>query len=713
MKINEELNTDIFNISIISDPHVLAGTLMGDNEHFDKELKIERKLVVESEGLFKRALEMVDASGSNILILPGDMVKEGEYESHKLVSTYLREWKSKDPSRKIFLIPGNHDINDQKAYDFDKDMLTRNVSPYEFYKLYDFIFDDDSIIDYYKDSDEFKIYLDEVNKIYQRKYQYSYYAHGYFSYVARLKQNENLDNGLTIIMVDTSIYSSDREEKHRDGMVNIPGSVTLNQMKWIVERIDEAKERKDMVIVVAHHAFLPNFRNQELVLSPFLIKEYKDKFECEDERISGKTPIEVLADNGVKFLFTGHLHENGTAKYKSEAGSIIYDIQTGSTITYPLPIRHVLIENKSPTKNGFDIFVSTELISDFSFTDQYGEEHYIKEARAYTMQNQLSLREVVDNYIKIQANNPLFENVDYKKLIIDNLNSNFDLDIPYQNYMNQIVFPKIIKFFPISRKYVGRIFISNLNYNYEFRIKALANTFYIKAENIEAAIDIILDQASQILTPDFVMEKSLNIMEKVWSMPIDEDHNFYDFANYIYQYRSTDKEEKPEYIEKMIANINSPDYDLIGMLIDYAEEEINEYFDTVTRSFKLEKEGSKEKFFQDLIQIKGLPGNLFYKYFIKKVSTLRDFLDFFSRFLTKKSKIKGVDLAKTLAHSTAIKIAKNNISDKIFGQKSLRKFLLGLIGEMNNEMSSIYQNANLNELDHYFNYIEYDEYSED
>lgn len=56
---NKETIKD-FDISIISDPHVLAGNLMGTSESFIKELKVERKLVVESEALFKRALEIVD-----------------------------------------------------------------------------------------------------------------------------------------------------------------------------------------------------------------------------------------------------------------------------------------------------------------------------------------------------------------------------------------------------------------------------------------------------------------------------------------------------------------------------------------------------------------------------------------------------------------------------------------------------------------------------
>lgn len=711
--INEEREKNFiedFDISIISDPHVLAGELMGPSESFIKELKVERKLVVESEGLFRRGLEIVDRAGSNYLILPGDMVKEGEYKSHKLVASYLRDWKSKDPRRKIFLTPGNHDINCHRAYDFSKDQKTKNVSPKEFEEIYNFIYEDDSILEFYRDSQIFKNYLDFVNKKYNRDVEYSYYAHGYFSYVARIKKDYIDDNGLSLIILDTSIYSADREEKYRDGRENIPGSITKEEIKWMLEKIEEAKKRKDMVIVVAHHALLPNFRNQELAFSPFIIKEWRDKFEDEDPRIDAKTPIEILADSGVKFVFTGHLHENGTAKYTSEIGNIIYDIQTGSTITYPLPIRHIKINNKTSTDHGFEVFVTTELIDNFSFTDYNGEEEIIEDAILHTMTNQLSLKEVIHNYIRIQANNPLFDNMDYKKIIIDNLRSKTGMDIPYQGYMNKIVFPKIAEYFPIYSRYIGRIVISNLNYEYEFRVKALMNTLFIKARNIEDAIDIIISQAEKILSPHFVITAMDKISSKIFAMPIDDKgHTFYDFCNYIYQYRSTSDENRPSYITEMIDNINDPDYDIINIVLDYAASEINEVFDTVTGAIILERNGSKKEFFESLIQTKGFPVNFAYKYLIGRVDTLRDLLDFFSRFITKKSSITGVDLAKTIAHSRAVRRAKMNISDKFFGQKSLRVFILALIGEMNEEMTTIYQNADLNEIDHYFNYIEYDD----
>lgn len=48
-----------------------------------------------------------------------------------------------------------------------------------------------------------------------------------------------------------------------------------------------------------------------------------------------------------------------------------------------------------------------------------------------------------------------------------------------------------------------------------------------------------------------------------------------------------------------------------------------------------------------------------------------------------------------------------DMSDKMFGQKSLRKFIVDMIGEMNEDMAKIYQNDTDNDIDFYFNYIEF------
>ena len=82
---------DKFDISIISDPHVLSYDLIADTEDFKKEIKIDRKLLVESEALLKEAISMVENVESKFIFLPGDLVKDGEYKSHEIVKKYLLE----------------------------------------------------------------------------------------------------------------------------------------------------------------------------------------------------------------------------------------------------------------------------------------------------------------------------------------------------------------------------------------------------------------------------------------------------------------------------------------------------------------------------------------------------------------------------------------------------------------------------------------------
>lgn len=707
MKLNEIKK---FDLSIISDPHLLDESLIGQSSSLEKELKLEKKLIVESESLFKRALDLVDEAGSDFLILPGDMTKEGELASHKKASLYLKKWKDENPKRKIFLVPGNHDINSKRAYDYKNDKKLPMVSPAEFEKSYDFIYKDDSILEFYRDSEIFKSYLAEVNEKFNRDKKYSYYANGYFTYVARIKKENIHDNGLTIIMIDSCIYSADCEQGNRDATSNIVGSVNKNQIKWIVEKIDQAKARKDMIIAVAHHAFIPIFRNQQLVFSPFIIKEYKSKIKDSDPRINNKTPIEALADNGVKFIFTGHLHENGTARFITEKDHEIYDIQTGSTITYPLPIRHIKIDNKIGQIHGFEIYIKTELIRDFTYKDEFGRDVRIDDAILHTLQNQLSLKEVIYNAIRIQANNPKLIKLNLKKELFDQINANTKINLPYENYVNDVIFPMIEDRFPMKKTFIGNVDLEKKASSYQIVVKAIGNKIIIKAENIEDTIDLFLKQIERdIFYPELMIYFIEKLSNKIFKMPIDnKGHTFYDFANFIYQYKA-DTDDRPEYIDTMIHKLKDKSYNIIDETIDFAGDEINEIFDYVTSNVKFIKYGSKNRFYDDLIQTQGITSNLTYKYIRHKVNNLRDLLNFFSRPITNRSKISGVDFAKTIAHSKTVTKLKINFFDKMFGQKSIRKFITEMLGELNADVAKIYQNDGENDVNYYFNYIEYDD----
>lgn len=699
-----------FIFSIISDTHVLAEELMIDNKNFETFTKFDRKLLVESEALLERSLELVSEKNSSYILLTGDLTKDGEKISHDRVSQILKAWKDEDPKRKIFIIPGNHDINNTKSFDYRNNKKTENIGPDDFLKIYDFCFEDFDSLEMYKDSQRFKNYLNSVNENYKRDKKVSYYAHGFLSYMARIKQEEKDTNGISILALDTSIYSCDFESKHQDYRENVPGYLEKNQILWACDMIEQAKKRKDLILLIAHHAIMPNFRDQELVFGPFVIKNWAKKYQDDDPRINDKTPIEVLADQGVKFVFTGHLHENGTAKFKSPAGNEIFNIQTGSIVTYPLPIRHIEIIDVVKDFSGFSLKVKTEFIKDFTFTNLKGEEEVVTDAVLYTLENQLSLEDVVYNFIRTWANKPEVYNMDVKKEVLKNLSTFLKRDLPEKGYLNE-VFPLILKYFPKTIKNVHISLIVNKR-DFAFLIKFMGSRILITSSALEDALENLMKQVEdKIISKEYIIDTYELFVKKLLSMPLDKDapETLYDFFNYLYQYKPLDEEKRPEYIENFIGKLNDPDYYIIDEVLDYTKDEINTVYDHILTTIVFKKDGSKKKFFNALIKNRGLAAWIAKLSLTKKLNNLEDLADLVGKFTLGKKHLQGVDLASFILHNRKFTSARNAYTSKMFGTQSLRKFIIDLILTMSNEVIDRYQNEDFNELDQYFNYIEYDE----
>lgn len=705
-------NKNTFYFSIISDIHVLAKELMIDSKDFETFTKFDRKLLIESEALFKKSLDLASENESSYIFLTGDLTKDGEIISHKLVADTLKTWKGEDKNRKIFILPGNHDINNSKSFDYRKNSKTDNISPNDFLEIYDFCYEDLSKLEMYKDSENFISYLDTVNKKYKRDNEASYYAHGFLSYMARIKQEDKQNNGITIIALDTSIYSCDFESSHQDFKENVPGFLEENQMIWACNKIEEAKKRKDLVIILGHHAIIPNFRNQELVFGPFIIKNWAVKFNSVDPRVNNKTPIEVLADMGIKFIFTGHLHENGTAKFKSQAGNEIFNIQTGSPVTYPLPIRHIEVVDDVKDFSGFSLNIKTQLINEFTFENLKGEKEEVKNATLYTLEKQLSLKDVIFNYVKTQANKPEIYNMDIKNEVLKKASAYLNMNLPENGYIKEL-FPLILKFFPITVKKYIHISIIPYKKDFALLINFINSSALITSSAIEDAFENIIKQVeNKILLKNYIIETYEFLAKKILSMPLDEnsEETIYDFANYIYQYKALDESNRPTYIENFINKLNDPTYDLIDEVLYFARDEINQVYNQILESVVFKKNESNKKFFNNLIINKGLLSNLVKYGLIIKLDNLKDLMDLLAKPIFGKKHLEGVDVASYILHNRKLRNARNSYSAKMFGTESLRKYTIDLIMSMSNEVTKYYQNEDLNELEHYFNYIEYDEY---
>ena len=292
-------------IAVMSDLHYLSPDMIADTEDFEHAFNSDRKLLKESSSVLHEMLERVRADKPDILLVSGDLTKDGEQECHAALAKQLQQLQQDVPGLKIYVINGNHDIRNYNAKNFNtadgKAVPATRTEPEDFKRIYDFVYSDPTVIATFTPA--------EGNKA------------GGLSYVARPVE------GLTVIAMDTCRYSSDNtsigDDEHETS-----GAISADLEKWVIEQTAAAKARGDLVIGLEHHGLVPHFDVQPTILPMYLVNGY--------ERIA-----QEYADAGMSVVFTGHMHAVDIAAMTTAAGNTFYDIETGSALTYPCPVRFV------------------------------------------------------------------------------------------------------------------------------------------------------------------------------------------------------------------------------------------------------------------------------------------------------------------------------------------------------------------------------------
>lgn len=292
-------------IAVMSDLHYLSPDMIADTEDFEHAFNSDRKLLKESSSVLHEMLERVRADKPDILLVSGDLTKDGEQECHAALAKQLQQLQQDVPGLKIYVINGNHDIRNYNAKNFNtadgKAVPATRTEPEDFKRIYDFVYSDPTVIATFTPA--------EGNKA------------GGLSYVARPVE------GLTVIAMDTCRYSSDNTS-NGDDEHETSGAISADLEKWVIEQTTAAKARGDLVIGLEHHGLVPHFDVQPTILPMYLVNGY--------ERIA-----QEYADAGMSVVFTGHMHAVDIAAMTTAAGNTFYDIETGSALTYPCPVRFV------------------------------------------------------------------------------------------------------------------------------------------------------------------------------------------------------------------------------------------------------------------------------------------------------------------------------------------------------------------------------------
>lgn len=365
-------------IAHISDTHYLAPELVNTkNPDYVKYMKTEQKLFAESGAILDEAFNQMVKDAPDVIVVTGDLTKDGEYESHKKfakkLETLRAALRAKGRNPKIYVINGNHDINNSLAEDFsgkNSTKKTRKTTPEEFKEIY-------KNITY---NNDVEMYTNETKQ-------------GGLSYVARPKE------GFTIIAADVCKYTPDATST-KTNEHETAGKVSEDLLKWIEEKTAEAKKRGDIVFVIQHHSIVPHFTMEPTLAKDFLVDNYKE---------AGIR----YAKAGIKHVFTGHVHANDIAQLQNTDYGKDYelnDIETGSMVTYPCPFRFITLTND--IKNQTELAqIETRFIKNIDYKDENG--NYITDVKEYASKNnidegflKLMAQDYVDQYLNKIKNHP-------------------------------------------------------------------------------------------------------------------------------------------------------------------------------------------------------------------------------------------------------------------------------------------------------------------
>lgn len=258
----------------------------------------------------------------DFLLIAGDISNHGERQSH--IDLIEKLQKIRDANISVFVVPGNHDINipNSKRYNDTEVLDTETVSANEFMELYaDFGYNS-------------AIKRDTAS----------------LSYLAKI------DDRNYLICFDTNRY-----DEHKTNSISA-GRIKSETLDWALEVLQKAKQEDINVFAMMHHGLIEHIVGQSMFFPAYLIENWQ-------------TNAQILADAGVKAVFTGHFHANDATSYTSPTGNTITDIETAGIAHFPFSYRILELNDNELKINTYSI---NSIASQPDLAEVSREKHYTK-----------------------------------------------------------------------------------------------------------------------------------------------------------------------------------------------------------------------------------------------------------------------------------------------------------------------------------------------
>lgn len=284
----------VVKIAVISDIHFLDESLVNEGAALLAYEKATGRNINDLHAVLEDVLKDIRKENPDFLLLTGDITNHGEKQSHLGIIQKLRPLQ--DQGIRILVIPGNHDINipNAKAYRNEEPTPVESISKNDFANLYASFGYEDALC------------RDTAS----------------LSYLAKM------NDSLYILSFDTNRYAEYTSNSITSGRI-LPQT-----MDWALAILKESKDKGITVLGMMHHGLVEHMPYQADFFPQYLIDDWEKN-------------ADLLADAGLKVVFTGHFHANDVTLRTSEAGNTIYDVETASLAQYPFAYRIMELRDDS------------------------------------------------------------------------------------------------------------------------------------------------------------------------------------------------------------------------------------------------------------------------------------------------------------------------------------------------------------------------------
>ncbi len=291
-----------FSFFLVTDTHYFDSSFGRSGNAYERRSLTDQKCVAETPAIIDAGFEQIaQDKDTNVILIPGDLVYRGEYQSH--VGFRDRLYKLQEQGKKIYIITARHDYAEDGApceFKGDETIPVKGMPRAD-------------LRDFYKDFG----FNDAVSEHRES-----------MSYVAQLA------DGIRLLALNC------------DGDCKDFKGIWDNQMEWALGQIKKAHDEGQYIFAMTHYPLLPFSAIMNLIGDAKL---------TDWEKTAAK-----FADAGLDLIFTGHMHAQAITDYTTERGNTITDVQTGCFVGCPCAYRRVTFTSnttvniKSYTINNFN-----------------------------------------------------------------------------------------------------------------------------------------------------------------------------------------------------------------------------------------------------------------------------------------------------------------------------------------------------------------------